>query len=150
MVARISCASTSVLQMRDGIRRYLEFLSAIEDPRAGRNKLDKLSRPVEQEGRRYSGFNLFDPNDESLLCAIVHGEFNMSGLQNKSLRRLLPELNCGQVSRLLKRLRTHSLVKKVGYTYKYYFTAFGKEVVATALKLRELVIIPQLSLEPAQ
>ena len=24
-------------------RRYLEFLSAIEDPRTGRNKLDKLS-----------------------------------------------------------------------------------------------------------
>src|SRR5450631_1934327 len=36
-------------------RHYLEFLSAIEDPRAGRNKLDKLSQPVEQEGRRYSG-----------------------------------------------------------------------------------------------
>jgi hypothetical protein len=44
-------------------RRYLEFLSAIEDPRVGRNKLDKLSRPMEQEGRRYSGFNLFDPDD---------------------------------------------------------------------------------------
>src|SRR3954469_9074062 len=73
-------------------RRYLEFLSAIEDPRAGRNKLDKLSQPVEQEGRRYSGFNLFDQNDENLLCAIVRGEFNISGLQNKSLRRHLSEL----------------------------------------------------------
>jgi predicted MarR family transcription regulator len=47
------------------------------------------------------------------------------------------------VSRLLKRLRTHGLIKKVGHTYKYYVTAFGKEVVATALKIRELVIIPQ-------
>jgi len=54
------------------------------------------------------------------------------------------------VSRLLKRLRTHGLVKKVGHTYKYYVTAFGKEVVATALKLRELVIIPQLALGLAQ
>jgi hypothetical protein len=128
-------------------RRYLEFLSAIEDPRAGRNKLDKLSQPVEQEGRRYSGFNLFDQNDEYLLCAIVRGEFNISGLQNKTLRRHLSELSSNQVSRLLKRLRTHGLVKKVGHTYKYYVTAFGKEVVATALKLRELVIIPQLALE---
>jgi hypothetical protein len=51
---------------------------------------------------------------------------------------------------LLKRLRTHGLVKKAGHTYKYYVTAFGKEVVATALKLRELGIIPQLALEPAQ
>ena len=127
-------------------RRYLEFLSAIEDPRAGRDKLDKLSQPVEQEGRRYSGFNLFDPDDENLLCSIVRGEFNISGLQNKTLRRHLSELSSGQVSRLLKRLRTHGLVKKVGHTYKYYVTAFGKEVVTTAIKLRELVIIPQLAL----
>jgi len=126
-------------------RRYLEFLSAIEDPRAGRNKLDKLSQSVEQEGRRYSGFNLFDREDEKLLCSIVRGEFNISGLQNKTLRRHLPKLNSGQVSRLLKRLRTHGLVKKVGHTYKYYVTSFGKEVVATALKLRELVIIPGLA-----
>jgi hypothetical protein len=126
-------------------RRYLEFLSAIEDPRAGRDKLDKLSQSVEQEGRRYSGFNLFDPEDENLLCSIVRGEFNISGLQNKSLRRHLPEMSSSRASRLLKRLRTHGLVKKVGHTYKYYATAFGKEVVATALKLRELVIIPQLA-----
>ncbi len=126
-------------------RRYLEFLSAIEDPRAGRNKLDKLSQPVEQEGRRYSGFNLFNPDDENLLCSIVRGEFNISGLQNKTLRRHLRELSSSQVSRLLKRLRTHGLVKKVGHTYKYYVAAFGKEVVTTALKLRELVIIPQLA-----
>ena len=126
-------------------RRYLEFLSAIEDPRAGRNKPDKLSQPVEQEGRRYSGFNLFDLDDENLLCSIVRGEFNISGLQNKTLRRHLPELNSGQTSRLLKRLRSHGLIKKIGRTYKYYVTTFGKEVVTAALKLRELVIIPQRS-----
>jgi len=90
-------------------RGYLEFLSAFEDPRAGKNKLDKLSQPVEQEGAGYSGFNLFDPDDENLLCSIVRGEFNISGLQNKTLRRHLSELGSGQVSRLLKRLRTHGL-----------------------------------------
>ena len=129
---------------------YLEFLSAIEDPRAGRDKLDKLSQPVELEGRRYSGFNLFDQDDEKLLCSIVRGEFNSSGLQNKTLRRHTPELNSGQISRALKRLRTHGLIKKIGHTYKYYVTSFGKEVVATALKLRELVIIPQLAAVVAQ
>jgi hypothetical protein len=127
-------------------RRYLEFLSAIHDPRAGRDKLDKLSQPVQQEGRRYSGLNLFDRDDENLLRAIVRGEFNISGLQNKMLRHHLPELNSGQTSRLLKHLRTHGLIKKIGHTYKYYVTSFGKQVVATALKLRELVIIPQLAL----
>ena len=131
-------------------RRYLEFLSVIEDPRAGRDRLDKLSKPVEKEGRRYSGFNLFDPDDEKLLCSIVRGEFNISGLQNKTLRRHAPELNSGQMSRALKRLRTHGLIKKIGHTYKYYVTAFGKQAVTTALKLRELVIIPQLAIGTAQ
>ena len=130
-------------------RRYLEFLSAIEDPRSGRDRLDKLSQPVEREGRRCSGFNLFDPDDENLLCSIVRGEFNIGGLQNKTLRRHVPELNSGQMSRLLRRLRTHGLIQKVGHTYKYYVTAFGKEVITTALKPRELVIIPQLAIGPA-
>jgi DNA-binding HxlR family transcriptional regulator len=76
---------------------------------------------------------------------MIRGEFNISGLQNKSLRRFLPDKSSGQVSRLLKRLRVHGLVKKIGHTYKYYLTSFGKEVIATGLKLRELVIIPQLA-----
>jgi hypothetical protein len=126
-------------------RRYLEFLSTIADPRAGRDKLDKLSQPVPQEGRRYAGFNLFHPDDEKLLCSTLRGEFTISGLQNKTLRRHLPALNSGQVSRLLKRLRTHGLLKKIGRTCKYYVTPFGKELVTTALKLRQLVIIPQLA-----
>jgi hypothetical protein len=42
-------------------RRYPEFLSAVEDPRAGRAKLDNLSQTVEQEGRRYTGFNCSIP-----------------------------------------------------------------------------------------
>jgi hypothetical protein len=67
-------------------RRYLEFLSAIEDPRAGRNKLDKLSQPGEHEGRRYSRFNLFDADYENLRCSIVRGGVNISGLRNKTLR----------------------------------------------------------------
>ena len=126
-------------------RRYLEFLSTLTDPRAGRDKLDKLSRTMQQEDRSYPGFNLFDPGDDTLLRAIARGEFNISGLHNKTLRCHLPDKNSGQVSRLLKRLRVHGLIKKIGHTYKYYLTQFGKDVIATGLKLRELVIIPQLA-----
>ena len=130
-------------------RRYLEFLSAIEEPRNGRDKLDKLSQPVQNEGRSYRGFNLFDADDEALFTAIARGEFNISGMQNKTLRRFLPDKNSGQMSRLLKRLRVHGLIKKAGHAYKYYLTRFGKAVITTGLKLRELVIIPQLALGSA-
>jgi len=46
---------------------------------------------------------------------------------------------------MIKRLRVHGLLKKIGKRYKYYLTKLGRTVVTTALKLRELFIIPSLS-----
>ena len=127
-------------------RRYLEFISTIEDDRAGTDKLNKISRPAAENDRSYRGFNFFDAEDEELFESLGSGEFNISGFQNKDLRRRVKGKNTGQVSRLMKRLRTHGLVKKIGKTYKYYLTALGKQVVALGLKLKQLYIIPQLSM----
>jgi hypothetical protein len=49
------------------------------------------------------------------------------------------------VSRLLERPRLQGLIRKAGRAHKYYLTQFGKQVITTGLKLRELVIIPQLA-----
>ena len=67
---------------------------------------------------------------------LARGEFNLRGLQNKNLRAHLGKKTSGQVSRLLKRLRLHGLVKKVGHTYRYYLTLLGKQVIASGLKLK--------------
>ena len=130
-------------------RRYLEFISTIEDDRAGTDKLNKISQPVEENDRCYRGFNFFDPDDEDLFESLGRGEFNISGFQNKDLRRHLKAKNTGQVSRLMKRLRTHGLIKKIGRTYKYYLTALGKQVVTLGLKLKNLYLIPELSADAA-
>jgi hypothetical protein len=126
-------------------RRYLEFLSAIDDPSNGIHKLDKITRTVHEESRSYRGFNFFNQDDESLFLALARGEFTITGLQNKALRARFPQYNSGQMSRLLRRLRMHGLIKKASHCYKYYLTALGKQVVALGLKLKELVIIPELA-----
>jgi DNA-binding IclR family transcriptional regulator len=77
---------------------------------------------------------------------LLQGEFFISGFTNRQLRsQYLPDLSASQVTRLLKRLRVHGVIKKVGRRYKYYLTDFGREVASMALKLREMVIIPQLA-----
>ena len=126
-------------------RRYLEFISAFEDDTTGTDKLNKISRPAETNDRSYRGFNFFDPEDEELFQSLGSGEFNISGFQNRDLRRRVKGKNTGQISRLMKRLRTHGLIKKIGTTYKYYITALGKQVIALGLKLKNLYIIPALS-----
>ena len=53
--------------------------------------------------------------------------------------------NAGQVTLLLKRLRVHGVIKRVGRHYKYYLTEFGRQAATMALKLREMVIIPSFA-----
>jgi hypothetical protein len=120
------------------------------DDKAGTDKLNRISRSVEENNRCYRGFNFFDPKDEQLFEALGSGEFNISGFQNKDLRRRIKGKNTGQVSRLMKRLRTHGLIKKIARTYKYFLTAFGKQVIALGLKLKNRFILPQLSALPAR
>ena len=126
-------------------QRYLAFISTLDDPRADTKNLDKISRPSRENDRSYRGFNLFHGDDLSLFVAILRGEFNVYGFTNKMLRKLIKNKNGSQMSRILKRLRNHGLIKKVGRTYKYYLTNLGRRVVMTALKLRRLVIIPSLA-----
>jgi hypothetical protein len=127
-------------------RRYLEFISTLDDPTVGLRELEKISRPVVDGERSLRGFNLFDGEDLDVFLVLVRGEFNISGLQNRDLRERLG-LSGHQVSRLLKRLRSHGLIKKIGHCYKYYLTALGRRVATTALRLRELVVIPSLCIQ---
>ncbi len=75
----------------------------------------------------------------------ARGEFVSSGLTNKSLRQHPSHKNTGQVSRLLRRLRVHGLIKKVGKRYKYYLTDFGRQAILMVPKLRKIVIIRELA-----
>src|SRR3984893_14087851 len=68
-------------------RRYLEFISTIDDDKAGTDKLNKLSQPVEENDRSYSGFNNVEAEAEKLSVALHGGVPIISGCQNKGRRR---------------------------------------------------------------
>ena len=87
---------------------------------------------------------MFDGDDLDLFRAIVSGQFNISGFKNSDIRAMMKGKNANKISRLLKRLPKHGLIKKIANTYKYYLTALGRRVTATALKMREMYIIPSL------
>ena len=129
-------------------RRYLEFLGALDDPTAGVKRPEKIAEPVRDDGRSHRGFNLFAGDDLDLFQAISRGQCTISGCRNRDLREWLPGRAAAQLGRMIKRLRAHGLLKKIGKRYKYYLTKLGRTVVTTALKLRELLIIPSLN-EPA-
>lgn len=125
--------------------RYLEFISSFDDTSIGVDKLNKVSEPVVKSTRSYKGFNFFSNDDQLLFEAIASGEYNISGFQNKHLRAKLKNKNSGQVSRILKRLHVHGVIKKIGRTYKYYLTKLGRKVISLGLRLKEFHLVPGLA-----
>lgn len=126
-------------------RRYIDFLSALDDSSSGTTTLNKLSETKTHEGRAYKGFNFFSADDQRLFEAMVRGEHLIQGLRNADLQDAMDNRSSGQISRLLKRLRVHGLIKRIGGTYKYYVTEIGRRVVIAGLKLKQLFLVPALA-----
>jgi hypothetical protein len=125
-------------------QRYLKFISCIDDPTMVLKELEKIAKPARDSNRTYRGFNLFHGDDLDLFLTLLRGEFNISGFHNAHIRMHLAGKTSQQVCRLIKRLRKHGLIRKIAKTYKYYLTSLGRRVILTALKLREMFIIPYL------
>jgi hypothetical protein len=119
-------------------RRYLDFIGTLEDQTKARLDLEHISSPVRDPlDRSWRGFNLFFKEDRNVLLAILHGEFFINGLSNKRLGVLMPDILSAQIARILRRLRLHNLIKRVGHTYRCYLTALGRRLITTCCKLQQ-------------
>ena len=124
--------------------RYLAFMACFDNLNAGEKALAKMAGPAKTQGRTFRGFNLFLDPDYRLFLALARGEWAISGFRAADLRAHLQGLTPGRASYLLKRLRTHGLIKKVANRYKYYLTKLGQRVLVTALVIREYFVQPTL------
>ena len=135
--------------MAAACRRYLDFVGTLEDRSPQRHDLDRISRPAHDErDRSWRGFNFFLTEDLTVLLAVLRGEFALNGLSGRRLRAQLAGKTSGQIGRMLKRLRLHGLIRRVGHTYRYYLTSLGRRALVAARKLTEYLIIPALQPVP--
>ena len=74
--------------------------------------LNKISKTVESSDRTYKEFNFFNEDEQKLLEVLARGEFNIKGIQNKTIREFIPEKSSAAISRIIKRIHVHGLIKK--------------------------------------
>jgi hypothetical protein len=126
-------------------RRYLEFLSALDDFSAGNRSLDKLTAPKTVNGHRVKGFNFFDKTEHSLLCSLQRPQFNINGVRRADLKHVLTHLSAASITRYLKRLRDLKLIKRAANSYRYYLTRLGRNAIAAACRISQQIIVPALA-----
>lgn len=124
-------------------QRYLDALTAVDDPTPGYDDLQKLTEPQRVQGRSYAGFNPARQEEVRLFTAVLAGDHIAKGMRNKDIRLELygPEKDkrrrqcqSAAVGRLLKRLHIRGLVKKVPRTRLWRVTEQGRTILGDALR----------------
>jgi hypothetical protein len=134
--------------------RYLEMLSDVDADTSLGERIGQLCHHVMWKGKRFRGLNPFG-KDDSLLAVILHGEYMVNGFRNRDIREKLfgvtddfLQINrlSGRVTRLIRLLRAHHLIRKITSTKRYLPTRRGRKFLvalasaknASSQKLTEL------------
>jgi hypothetical protein len=126
--------------------RYLQSLAAADTDSSLGDLTDKLCRPTKWNGYRVRALNPWSPDDVKLLEAVQHGEFLINGFRNRDLRALLhgqaanaveQRRQAAAVTRQIRILRAHGLIKKVSRTHRYLLTNRGTQIISTLLIARQ-------------
>jgi hypothetical protein len=126
-------------------RRYLAYLSALDDCSGGVRLLDRVTRTRKINGKTIKGIDFFSPVDGTLLRALQNPGFNIAGVRRADLAPLLDNISPSTLSRHIRRFRHLGLIKRAARTYRYYLTRAGRAVIAAASQLTEYAIIPALA-----
>jgi hypothetical protein len=103
----------------------------------------RVCKPVRKNGRRYRALNPLSAQDSALLAAVNRGEFALNGPRNRDLRTLLfgPDPTCPKtrrrraaaITRKLRLLRAHGLIRKVSHTHRYLLTDEARRIITALL-----------------
>lgn len=127
-------------------RRYLEALASTRATEPLGTAVQSLCQPVHKQGYRFRGLNPLNPSDATLLEILSRGEWTINGLRNADLRKHLYPLpaRCSEharrrsaaVSRKLRLLRAHGLIRKVPSSHRYLLTEDGRNLITLLLAAR--------------
>lgn len=122
--------------------RYLDALASVDDSTRLQELLRGIEKPVTWKEKRLRALHPFQDQDRILLEVISRGEFTINGLRNKDLQPLLypaaaksdleRRRRSSAISRKLRILRAHHLIRKVPGCHRYQVTPQGRQI-ATAV-----------------
>ncbi len=126
--------------------RYLESMAGLEQTIPLGELTASLCRRVRWKGRSVRALNPLAAEDAQLLEAVNRGEFLLNGFRNRDIRVLLygakqatpkqQKTQAAAVTRRLRMLRAHGLIRKVPKTHRYILSKNGQAAVTALLAAR--------------
>ena len=120
--------------------RYLAAFAQVDTATPIGDLVGRMCKPILWNGRRSRALKPWAEPDLPLLRAISRGEFHLGGFRNRDLQALLykrppadpaeQRRRSARVSRHLRLLRAHGLIKKIPRTHRYCLTELGQRLAA--------------------
>lgn len=131
---------------RTANKRYLDALASTRIGTALEELVGPLCRPITHQGRRYRALQPLGA-DAALLRALSRGEWTIAGLRNRDLQALLyrgqprdkkaARRRSAAVSRKLRLLRAHGVIRKLPHTHRYVITESGRAVLTAIVAAQQ-------------
>jgi hypothetical protein len=126
--------------------RYLTALAAARTPTPLGELTRRVCQPRRWKGQRVRALNPLAADEAALLAVVARGEFLLNGFRNRDLQAHLfagaapdPQTarhRSGAVTRKLRLLRAHRLIRKVPGTHRYLLTMQGQQIITALLAAR--------------
>jgi hypothetical protein len=122
--------------------RYAGALATVEIKRCLGEAAARICAPVAWKGARVRGLRPFSAGDHALFAAVACGAFAVDGLRNRDLlAKLLPGQHApdqrrrlsSRMTRKLRLLRAHGIIRKVPRSHRYTITPKGREILSAFL-----------------
>ena len=130
--------------------RYLDALAAADTSTPLGDLLAQVVKPARLGKQRMRPLRLLDPQDLALLQAVNHGEFTVNGFRNRDIAQILlgdpprdtqaRRKRSARITRLLRLLRAHGLIKKIPHTHRYHVTKRGRSIIGALLSVRQVPV----------
>jgi hypothetical protein len=127
--------------------RYLQAQAATTAATPLGKAAAPLCRRVRKKTLKARALNPLATDDANLLEAVARGEFAISGFRNRDVRGLLfgaeptdaseRKRQSTAVTRRLRMLRAHGLIKKVPHTHRYVLTKTGRNTIPALIAARQ-------------
>lgn len=123
--------------------RHASFLAAAVDTEPLGKLAAKMCAPVHWRGRRARGLNPLASADVKLLEIVSRGDFMIQGFRNRDIRAALhgteklpvaeQRRQSAAITRQLRLLQAHELIKKQANSHRYQLTEEGQRAITTVL-----------------
>lgn len=130
--------------------RYLDALASVNTSTPLGEMVRGICSPTVFRGKRIRALRPWSQEDTRLFLAVTRGEFAVNGFRNRDLQNILYDgraessqekrRRSARVTRLLRMLRAHGLVKKVTSTHRYVLTSSGSDILHAVLATHRVTL----------